>query len=173
MLRVALRLGADLDDAFVHVNDQLVEDLPDDRFVTAFFGALDASEHIVKFHSGGQGPIMHYHANETAYDWHEASTFPLGYMNQAHLGAAISIEMAPGDILGLISDGIYEYENESGVQFGQQGIVNIIAENPRATADDLVQKIMNAAREHGGSVPQADDITIVLVRRLAASEWQC
>jgi serine phosphatase RsbU (regulator of sigma subunit) len=80
--------------------------------------------------------------------------------------------MAPGDILGLISDGIYEYENESGVQFGQQGIVNIIAENPRATADDLVQKIMMAAREHGGSVPQADDITIVLVRRLAASEPQ-
>ena len=38
MLRVALRLGASLDEAFVHVNDQLVEDLPADRFVTAFFG---------------------------------------------------------------------------------------------------------------------------------------
>lgn len=170
MLRVALRLGADLDDAFVHVNDQLVEDLPDDRFVTAFFGSLDAAEHIVSFHSGGQGPIMHYHASENTYDWHEASTFPLGYMNQEHLGEAIRIEMAAGDILGLISDGIYEYENESGIQFGQQGIVKIIAEHPHATADELVQRIMKAARAHGGSVPQADDITIVLVRRLAGPE---
>ena len=55
MLRVALRLGAGLDDAFRHINDQLVEDLPDDRFVTAFFGLLDASQHQVKFHSGGPG----------------------------------------------------------------------------------------------------------------------
>src|SRR5210317_961611 len=40
MLRIALRLGADLDDVFVNINDQLVEDLPEDRFVTAFFGLL-------------------------------------------------------------------------------------------------------------------------------------
>ena len=60
MLRVALRLGANLDDAFVHINDQLVQDLPDDRFVTGFFGLLDAEKHTVQFHSGGQGPIMHF-----------------------------------------------------------------------------------------------------------------
>jgi len=35
MLRVALRLGANLDDAFTQINNQMVEDLPDDRFVTA------------------------------------------------------------------------------------------------------------------------------------------
>jgi serine phosphatase RsbU (regulator of sigma subunit) len=32
---------------------------------------------------------------------------------------------------------------------------------------DLVQLIMQAAYDHGGSVPQADDITIVLIRRLS------
>jgi phosphoserine phosphatase len=169
MLRVALRLGASLDDAFVNVNDQLVEDLPDDRFVTAFFGLLDTNEHVVQFHSGGQGPIMHFHAASNRYDWHEASTFPLGYMNQTHLGDATTIEMGRGDILGLISDGIYEYENAQGVQFGQEGIVRIIGENPLATADELVRLIMFAARQHGGTVPQADDITIVLVRRLSAA----
>jgi phosphoserine phosphatase len=170
MLRVALRLGATLDYAFVHVNDQLVEDLPDDRFVTAFFGMLDASDQSVRFHSGGQGPIMHYHAADNTYDWHEASTFPLGYMRQTHLGEAVSIAMEAGDILGLISDGIYEYENESGAHFGQQGIARIIAEHPNAAAGELVQWIMQAARRHGGSVPQADDITIVLVRRLANAQ---
>ncbi|MGH8224252.1 MAG: PP2C family protein-serine/threonine phosphatase, partial [Woeseiaceae bacterium] len=107
MLRVALRLNASLDDAFVHINDQLVEDLPDDRFVTAFFGMLDATRHTVHFHSGGQGPIMHYHAASGTYDWHEATTFPFGYMRQERLGEALAIRLEPGDILGLISDGIY------------------------------------------------------------------
>jgi phosphoserine phosphatase len=166
MLRVALRLGADLVDAFTHINNQLVEDLPDDRFVTAFFGLLDATTHKVQFHSGGQGPIMHFHAADGRYDWYEPSTFPLGYMNQTDLSDAKVIEMAPGDILGLISDGIYEYENPEGVQFGQAGLASIVDAHRDNPMDELVQMIMQAAYDHGGPVPQADDITIVLIRRL-------
>lgn len=168
MLRVALRLGASLDDAFVHINDQLVDDLPDDRFVTGFFGLLDADRHRVRFHSGGQGPIMHYHAANGDFDWHPASTFPLGYMNQTNLADATEIQMQPGDILGLISDGIYEYEDEAGEQFGEERLARLILEADSSDMDAVVHKIVQAARQHGGSVPQADDITIVLVHRLAA-----
>ncbi len=165
MLRVALRLESSLDDAFMHINDQLCDDLPDDRFVTGFFGLLDATQHKVLFHSGGQGPIMHYHAASGEYDWHAATTFPLGYLPQSDLAAPLEIDLAPGDILGLISDGIYEYENEQGVQFGQQGVANVIDQLPEGDADTVVAGIMRAVRKHGGSVPQADDITIVLARR--------
>lgn len=166
MLRVAIRLNSSLDDAFVQINNQLCEDLPDDRFVTGFFGLLDGTCNAVTFHSGGQGPIMHFHAGRNEYDWHPATTFPLGYMPQTDLDQAVVAKLEPGDVLGLISDGIYEYENESGLQFGQQGVINVIASNPDASAQELVDMIMRGAREHGGSAPQADDITIVLARRL-------
>jgi len=165
MLRVALRLESSLDDAFMHINDQLCDDLPDDRFVTGFFGLLDATQHKVSFHSGGQGPIMHYHAASGEYDWHPATTFPLGYLPQSDLAAPLEIDLAPGDILGLISDGIYEYENEKGVQFGQDGVAAVINLLPDGDAETIVAEIMRAVRQHGGSVPQADDITIVLARR--------
>ena len=165
MLRVALRLEASLDDAFVQINDQLCDDLPDDRFVTGFFGLLDASADTVRFHSGGQGPIMHYHAASGDYDWHPATTFPLGYMPQTDLAAPLEVVLEPGDILGLISDGIYEYENEKGEQFGQAGVASVIDSLPDADAETVVSAIMLAVRAHGGSVPQADDITIVLARR--------
>lgn len=165
MLRVALRLESSLDDAFAHINDQLCEDLPDDRFVTGFFGLLDANTHTVNFHSGGQGPIMHYHALSGDYDWHPATTFPLGYMPQTSLKPPLEVQLLPGDVLGLISDGIYEYENASGVQFGEAGVAKVIDEMPDASAQELVDAIMMAAREHGSGVPQADDITIVLARR--------
>jgi phosphoserine phosphatase len=167
MLRVALRLGANLDDAFTKINNQLVEDLPDDRFVTAFFGLLDSATHTVCFQSGGQGPIMQFHAGTHQYDWYEPTTFPLGYMNQADLPEARVIDLAPGDILGLISDGIYEYENEAGVQFGQDGLTRVFDAHQGASMAELVKVIMQAAYDHGGSVPQADDITIVLIRRLS------
>ena len=165
MLRVAIRLEASLDDAFVHINDQLCDDLPDDRFVTGFFGLLDASRHTVRFHSGGQGPIMHYHARSRTYDWHPATTFPLGYMPQTELADSLELELEPGDILGLISDGIYEYENEDGEQFGQEGVAKVIDSLPDGDAEQIVAGILQGVRHHGGSVPQADDITIVLARR--------
>ena len=166
MLRVALRLQSSLDDAFIHINDQLCEDLPDDRFVTGFFGLLDASSHTVRFHSGGQGPIMHFQADMGEYEWHPATTFPLGYMPHTKLDAPHIAVLEPGDVLGLISDGIYEYENEQGVQFGRRGVMRVLDAHPEANAQQLVDLIMKAAREHGGSAPQADDITIVLARRL-------
>ena len=166
MLRVALRLQSSLDDAFIHINDQLCEDLPDDRFVTGFFGLLDAATHTVRFHSGGQGPIMHFQADMGEYDWHPATTFPLGYMPHTDLGPPQIATLEPGDVLGLISDGIYEYENEEGVQFGRRGVMRVLDANPDASAQELVNLIMDAAKEHGGSAPQADDITIVLARRL-------
>ena len=166
MLRVAIRLKSSLDDAFVHINDQLCEDLPDDRFVTGFFGLLNAETHTVRFHSGGQGPIMHYQAEMGEFEWHPATTFPLGYMPQSDLQPPVTSALEPGDVLGLISDGIYEYENEHGAQFGRQGVIRVLDENPDANAQELVDKIMAAARKHGGTAPQADDITIVLARRL-------
>lgn len=166
MLRVALRLGASLVDAFRHINDQLVEDLPDDRFVTAFFGLLDSSAHELRFHSGGQGPILHFHAQTSEYEWCEPSTFPLGYMDQMNLGDPLVASLEPGDIFGVISDGIYEYENESGLQFGQSGLTRIMNNYAGDSMDGLVHEVMRSTYDHGGSVPQADDITIVLIRRL-------
>ncbi|MEJ2274529.1 MAG: SpoIIE family protein phosphatase [Woeseiaceae bacterium] len=166
MLRVALRLQSSLDDAFIHINDQLCEDLPDDRFVTGFFGLLDANTHTVRFHSGGQGPIMHYQADMGEFDWHPATTFPLGYMPHAALDEPHAAELDPGDVLGLISDGIFEYENEAGEQFGRRGVMRVLDAHPEAGAQELVDRILDAARLHGGTAPQADDITIVLARRL-------
>ncbi|HEY5642002.1 MAG TPA: SpoIIE family protein phosphatase [Woeseiaceae bacterium] len=166
MLRVAVRLNSTLDDAFRHINNQLCEDLPDDRFVTGFFGLLDAEAHTVHFHSGGQGPIMHFQAETGDYDWHPATTFPLGYMPHVELMPPVLANLEPGDVLGLISDGIYEYENEAGQQFGRQGVMRVLDRNPDAGAQELVDLIMAAARQHGGKAPQADDITIVLARRL-------
>ncbi|MGH8034982.1 MAG: PP2C family protein-serine/threonine phosphatase, partial [Lysobacterales bacterium] len=55
MLRVAFRCGANLPEAYRHVNNQLTEDLPDDRFLTAFMGFLDPARNVMEYYSGGAG----------------------------------------------------------------------------------------------------------------------
>ncbi len=166
MVRMALRLGADLDQVFTHANNQLVDDLPDDRFVTAFMGLLNPDKHVVRFHAGGQGPLLHYRHAGDECDWYGASTFPMGALPQASLEKAVRIDMGPGDVLGLISDGIYEYEDESGRQFGQERVARVIREHHQQPMTEVVEALLHAARAFGGDAPQTDDITIVLVRRL-------
>jgi len=168
MMRLGLRLGASLDEIYAHSNNQLVEDLPDDRFVTAFVGILSPRTHDVRFHAGGQGPLLHFRASRGDCDWYGATTFPMGAMQQSSLKTAQRIEMDPGDVLALISDGVYEYENAAGQQFGEDGVAAVIREHHDKPMTELVEILLRAVREFGGQVVQADDITVVLIRRLPA-----
>ena len=166
MLRVAFRLGADLDSAYRHVNNQLDEDLPDDRFITAFMGFLDPGLHTVEFHSGGQGPILHFHAATGECHWHRPTSFPVGIMRLESVTPASRILLAPGDVLALISDGVYEFAAPDGSEFGESGVASVLQEGFRLPMDELASRLVDAAFAFGGGMPQADDITLVLVRRL-------
>ena len=166
MLRVAFRCGACLDEAYRHVNNQLAEDLPDDRFITAFIGFLDPVKHEVRFHSGGQGPILHFRAADESCEWHRPTTFPVGIIDLQEAGEPQILKMAPGDVLVLLSDGIYEYESKQGVQFGEGGVARLLNYHHRLPMLELSKQILNATYEHGEGVSQQDDITLVLLRRL-------
>jgi sigma-B regulation protein RsbU (phosphoserine phosphatase) len=166
MLRVAFRLGADLDSAYMHVNNQLNEDLPDDRFITAFVGFLDPATHELEFHSGGQGPILVYRAAADDCEWFKPTSFPVGIMELDGTAPAMRLELESGDILAVISDGVYEYGRADGTQFGEDGVKEIMRQGHTLAMSQLSQKLVDAVFEFGGDAPQADDITLVLVRRL-------
>jgi phosphoserine phosphatase len=165
MLRVALRLGADLDVVLAQVNNQLVEDLPEEHFVTAFLGILDASRHEVQFHSAGQGPMLHFVAASGDCRWCPPTTFPMGCMRYASVDPPQRLQLAPGDLLGLLSDGVFETENPGGEQFGTSGVERVLLQHRHRPLSETLAALLEARREFGGDTPQGDDVTIVLLRR--------
>ena len=166
MIRVAIRLGADLDDIHTHVNNQLLDDLPDDRFVTAFLGMLDARSHAIRFHAAGQAPLLHLHAASGEATWHDATTIPMGAMPLDEPFPSKTIELAPGDLFALLSDGVYEYEDGARQQFGEQRVAELLRELQHLPMREAAGALHAALVEFGGGAPQADDVTIVLLRRL-------
>ncbi len=165
MLRIAFRLGADLETAFTQVNNQLSDTLPDDRFITAFIGLLDASTHRIRFHSGGQGPILHFHAATGECTRHKPTSFPLAAMPLTSLRPAVSLDMQPGDILVLLSDGIFEYADASNEQFGEERVREIVARHRARPTAEISAALLEAVESFAGGAPQDDDMTIVLVKR--------
>jgi phosphoserine phosphatase RsbU/P len=165
MLRMAFRLGADLDTAFVQANNQLADTLADDRFITAFVGVLDASSHQLRFHSGGQGPILHFHAASGTFASFGPTSFPLGAMHLSSLQPAVVVELQPGDVLMLLSDGIYEQRNDRGEEFGQRRVEDIVRRYGHHGTPQLALHLLDGVQAFAAETAQEDDMTVVLLKR--------
>ena len=169
MLRMAFRLGADLEAAFAQVNDQLADTLPDDRFITAFIGLLDPATHRLRFVSAGQGPILHYQAAAGSFARYPPTSFPLGAMHLPAPRAASMLEMLPGDVLLLLSDGIYEQHHANGEMFGEARVEQLVREHDRSPMAELSARLLAAVPAFSSGAAQEDDITLVLLKREALS----
>ncbi|MGZ8982290.1 MAG: PP2C family protein-serine/threonine phosphatase, partial [Burkholderiaceae bacterium] len=165
LLRMAFRLGCDLETAFRNVNDALAQTLTEGRFVTAFIGLLDPLKHVVRFLSGGQGPILHFEAAAGACAAYKATSFPMGAMPIEKLKPAVQLVLAPGDWLVLMSDGVYEAENAQGEQFGRERVEALVAARQDSAPRELARSVLEAVRLHAAGQEQGDDITLVLIKR--------
>jgi len=160
-------MGADLETAFMQVNNELAATLADDRFITAFIGLLDASTHRMRFHSAGQAPILHFQAATGTCTHYDPTSFPLAVMPLSSLRPAVCLEFLPGDILVLLSDGIYEYHDGHDEQFGEDRVKAILSVHHARPTAELSATLLDAVQAFAKGAPQEDDITIVLVKREA------
>jgi len=165
MLRMAFRLGADLESAFLQVNNRLAETLAEDRFITAFIGLIDPATHRLRFLSGGQGPIFVYRAGGGTFERFKPTSFPLGAMPLAASRPALTVTLLPGDFLLVVSDGVYEYANVRGEQFGEARVQALVHEHCAQSTTDVVARLMAAVERFAEGAPQEDDMTAVLVKR--------
>lgn len=94
----------------------------------------------------------------------------MGVMPLEGTQPSVELKLDEGDILALISDGIYEYTAQNDEQFGEQRVSEVIRDGQALSMAELSQELVGAVRKFGGDAPQADDITIVLVKRLASDE---
>lgn len=108
-------------------------------------------------------PILHWHSEKLALSKVEEEQFPLGLLEvSAFTGDQIA--MRSGDLLLVATDGVLEACDRAGEEFGLQRLERTVAANATSPLPELAAGILDAARAFG---KQADDQTILLVRRLA------
>lgn len=147
------------------LNDLLCDDLPSDRFVTLCFGVLDPQGHRVDYVSGGHGPQIHFQAASGEAMLSGATGLPLGILRGMDMEAVAPVDLAPGDLFVMITDGFLEWTDPEGRQYGHERLVDLLRGHGNITCAELIQAIYRDVLAFAGGTPQSDDLTVLLVRR--------
>jgi serine phosphatase RsbU (regulator of sigma subunit) len=164
MLRMAVRAGERLPSIVHHLNEQLRADLPDGRFITAWFGELCAADRTLTSFSAGQAPILRYNAKGDAFDVIEADTLPLGVVDNLEIEVAEPYQMGAGDIVAVISDGIFEAAAPSGQLFGTARVVDVLTAVRTRSPAEIIEAVRAAVEVHTAGAPAEDDRTGIILK---------
>ena len=131
------------------------------KFVTFFYGILDLNGRTLEYcNAGHNAPILFSKGQQTRL---ETGGPVLGVLPDFPYEQA-SVELTPGDLLLIFSDGFSEAMNGRYEEFGEDQLARIAIENRGDSAADLIEKMSRAVVAHTGDEPQTDDMTIVAAR---------
>lgn len=166
-LHSAIRLLAERADEapamIARLNRHIVESSGANRFITLFFAELDAAACAVNYVNAGHNPGLVLRA-EGAVERLGAGGLPLGLLADASFRPE-ALQLAPGDLLCLYSDGITEATSPADEEFGLARLETLLAGLAGRPLAELVAAIDRAVVEFAAGRPQGDDQTLVLLRR--------
>ena len=158
-------LAVNDDQVLDRLNRLLADDLSANRFVTFALIFLDPNKSEVDVLSAGHGPILWYkHATHEVENL-EAQGIPLGMIAGVSYEKALVRQLAPNDMIVLVTDGFYEWENRSGQEFGLNRLESVILQSHNCSADEVISRLRFAVEDFCGGTEQKDDLTAVVLKR--------
>lgn len=145
------------------LNDRLVQSTSAEKFVTMVYAVLDSHNHAIRYTNGGHNPPVCV-SGSTARLLETGGTL-LGIVEGMAFEEEI-VPLAPGDVVVMYSDGISEAMNEKQELFGDEPLQRLITEQHALGAEQMKDAILDAVRRHQRTAPQADDMTLIIIRRL-------
>ena len=147
---------------FAKVNKLLWESIEIERFVTAIYGVLDIHGRKFTYVNAGHNTGLLYRAATDSFDLLESTGPLLGTLEMATFKER-QVEIRPGDILTLYTDGVTESMSAAGELFGEDRLRDVIRARRGGTAAELARAIRETAGAFAGGEPE-DDLTLVLVK---------
>jgi serine phosphatase RsbU (regulator of sigma subunit) len=167
--RASLVVDNDHHQVLDRLNRLLADDLSANRFVTFAILFLDPQKAEVEVLSAGHGPILCYRHATREMENLEAQGIPLGMIAGVSYENALVRWLAPNDMIVLVTDGFYEWENRNGEEFGLQRLESAIRQSHDCSAEEVISKLRFAVEDFCGGTEQKDDLTAVVLKRKAVA----
>jgi serine phosphatase RsbU (regulator of sigma subunit) len=102
---------------------------------------------------------------EDRFDKMDAQGLPLGISSILSSDPPLILELNPGDLLVLATDGFYEWANAQSEQFGSKRLEETVRASREKSSGDIISALYSAVVAFSGGTKQQDDLTAVIIKR--------
>ena len=146
------------------LNRAVCSNCPENRFITFFMTVADPATGELVFTNAGHNPPLVVRG-AGGFDRLAGGGMILGILPKAVYEES-RVQMNTGDILVMYSDGVTEAVNPGDEDFGEERLASLVASMRDRPAAEIVDAIDAAVSEFTQGAPAADDITVVVARRV-------
>ena len=166
-LEAYLEFSSDPGQVMTKLNKKLSARLDDGRFVTLYLGILDPQGRLVGVNAGHAQPLVWRKASGAVENLGTDGP-ALGMIDVMSFESAPSVQLEPGDVLAIYTDGLTEARdpNDPEAFFGEDGLRRVLAESAAKdwSAQQITEHLVQETLQLAGGLRE-DDMTLVVVRR--------
>jgi sigma-B regulation protein RsbU (phosphoserine phosphatase) len=166
-LRAFVRTTDSLATVLRLLNDALVPDLTDGRFITLFAAVIDPNTGAVEWCNAGHNPPLHRRSGDGSVAPLKSTDPMIGIIEDRDYHAGEPFTLKPGDSLLLYTDGVTEARNATHELLGEPRLEEWFAAPTDQSAELLLGSLRRSVGEWTGGVAIDDDLTMIVVRRAA------
>jgi sigma-B regulation protein RsbU (phosphoserine phosphatase) len=142
----------------MRLNQALVKDLPEGRFVTIVYSILDTKRATVRVANGGHPYPLFVRGQTNITELKTEKGLPLGLMNSEYSEIGLTLQL--GDSVLMYTDGVVETTNGRDEEYGTSRLVKSL-QKPGVSAQSVLTEVQEFAS--GGTL--SDDATAIVLRR--------
>jgi serine phosphatase RsbU (regulator of sigma subunit) len=133
------------------------------RFITAFLALLDPVAGSLTYTNAGHNPALFIHPDGTVESL-EAQGLPLA-MLPGRAYEEKTLQLMPGDLLAVYTDGITEATDPSGEEYGPDALTGLLAARCQEPLMSLDAALLGELDRFTQGAPYLDDRTLLMLRR--------
>jgi serine phosphatase RsbU (regulator of sigma subunit) len=95
-----------------------------------------------------------------------AQGLPFGILPIFRPDPAVHLQLQSGDLVLLVTDGFFEWENDRGEQFGVPRMEGVIRASRDSASAEIITKLYESVTAFSNGTKQQDDLTAVIIKRL-------
>jgi len=146
------------------VNKRLVQDIEElDLFITMFYSEIDIKEKCFRWVHAGHESALSYDPATDTFDTLGGKGLPLGVMQDCVYTEA-NIQIQPGQIILIGTDGLKEATNSQNELFGNERLQMVMRDNYQKPAKEILDEVFEALENFRGSAIRQDDETLVVIK---------
>jgi len=157
-----------LETTLQNINRSFSEDLTPERFATFVAAVLREGSDQVELLSAGHGPLFLYRACDRSVECMHAQALPLGILPEMDSTGPVKLTVQPGDMVLLATDGFFEWQYPSPEEFGTKRLTEVLRRFSDQEPEIIIAELHDSVVNFSQGTPQKDDLTAVLIKRLAA-----